>query len=114
MSEPEPRLRTVSPPSEAESSEGGREPRLSRMTLLLALALCVALALLLWSRFQLGNRIDVLETEARALKQAVVDREATIADQRATIAAHEERLGEARAGVEAVLDLLSRPVDSGR
>ena len=114
MSEPEPRLRTIPPLSEDESSEGAREPRLSRMTLLLALALSVALALLLWSRFQLGNRIDVLETEARALMQTVVDREATIADQHATIAAYEERLGEARAGVAAVLDLLSRPVDSGR
>ena len=114
MSEPEARLRTVPPPADAEPSEGGREPRLSRMTLLLSLALSVALALLVWSRFQLGNRIDVLETEARALKQTVVDREATIADQRATIAAHEKRVGEARAGVEAVLELLSRPIESGR
>ncbi len=84
------------------------------MTVLLALALSVALALLVWSRLQLGNRIDVLETEARALKQTVVDREATIANQRATITAHEKRVGEARAGVEAVLDLLSRPIESGR
>ncbi len=114
MSEPEPRLRTVPPPSSAQSSEEDREPRLSRMTLSLALALCVALALLVWSRFQLGERIDVLETEARALKQTVVDREATIADQRATIGAYEERVGEARVGAEALLELLSRPVEGGR
>ena len=114
MPDAETRLHTVPGPPETNKSGGGGEPSSSRAAMLLGVALSVALVLLVWSRLQLGNRIDVLETEARALKQTVVDREATIAEQRATIASQEERLGGVRAGVEALLDLLRQPVGNDR
>ncbi len=114
MPDVEPMLHSVSAPPETDKSAAGGEPTSSRAALLLGVALSVALVLLVWSRLQLSNRIDVLETEARALKQTVVDREATIAEQRATIASQAERLGEVRAGVEALLDLLRQPVEDDR
>ncbi len=115
MPEQEPRLRSVAAAAETEeSARGGGVSTSSRLTLLLGLALGVALVLLVWSRLQLGSRIDVLETEARALEQIVVDREATIAEQRATITAHEQRLGEVRSSVAALADLVSQPVEVER
>jgi hypothetical protein len=109
----EPRLRRVPPPEDRESEQqgGDSEQTGSRLILLLGLALSVAFVLLVWSRLQLGNRIDVLETEARARKQTIIDREATIAEQSARISAQEDRLGEVRGRVEAVLDLLGRPLE---
>ncbi len=115
MSDAEPRLRRVPPPEERESEQqGGDSETGSRLILLLGLALSVAFVLLVWSRLQLGSRIDVLETEARALKQTIIDREATIAEQSARISAQEDRLGEVRGRVEAVLDLLGRPLEGSR
>jgi uncharacterized protein HemX len=115
VADAEPRLRTVPEPKDGESEQrgGDSEQTGSRLLLLLGIALSVALVLLVWSRLQLGNRIDVLETEARALKQTIIDREATIAEQSAKITAREERLGEVRGRVEGVLDLLSQPLEGG-
>ncbi len=67
MPDAEARLHSVPGPPETDKSAGGGEPSSSRAAMLLGVALSVALVLLGWSRLQLGNRIDVLETEARAL-----------------------------------------------
>jgi uncharacterized coiled-coil protein SlyX len=69
----------------------------------LAVALAVAIAALVWTRIQLGSRIGVLEDEASALHQ-------TLAERDRTIAAQSDRLGQVREQVRGLLSLLDEPV----
>ena len=86
-------------------------PRGNRLVALLAALLAVTLALLVWSRLELGQRIGALEDQARELRATVEAREATIDAQRDTIAAHERRLADVGESLAEVLELLEAPVE---
>ncbi len=103
------KLRRVPPPD-----EGKREPdapprprrrRSSGPEIALALALLVTLALLIWSRIQLGDRIDVLRAETRGLQAAVAERERVIDAQTG-------RLDHVRDHVNRLGALLDQPLPS--
>lgn len=105
----ESRLRSV-PPAEASAApqtefhwQPPARPASSRWTLALAAALVVALALLAWSRVQLGERIEVLEGEIRALEAAVERRNVVIHARDARLSDVKTRIGELRS-------LLDRPL----
>ena len=105
----EPNLRPVPSPDDDEPtartrpSARSRTRRPSGAEILLGIALVIALALLIWSRTQLGGRIDALEAETQALRTAVAERERVISAQRG-------RLGEVRDHVERLGALLDQPL----
>ena len=101
------KLRPVPP-----SGEGKREPdapprprrgRSSGPETVLALALLVALAVLIWSRIQLGGQIDGLREQTRALQAAVAERERVIDAQAG-------RLDDVRDHVNRLGALLGEPI----
>ncbi len=103
----EPRLRPVPPPEKGEpkATPRRRGGRPTGLEILLALALVVALAVLIWSRIQLGGQIDVLREERQALRAAVAEREHVIDAQTG-------RLEEVRDHVDRLRALLDRPLPS--
>ena len=102
----EPHLRALSDdepgaatPEPAERSSGpGRW-----IPLLLGGALLIALALLAWSRVQLGERIAVLQDEVAVLEAGVAERDRVIE-------AHKNRLGEVRLRVLELQSILDKPL----
>ena len=109
--EGEPKLRPVPSPAEGElDARSGlpSEPRKYRppaASVLLAIALLITLALLVWSRIQLGGQIEALKEETRALQAAVAERDRVIGAQRG-------RLEEVRAHVDRLGALLDEPLPS--
>ena len=105
----EPKLRSVpsTPEGEAgaqpQSSAPRQSQRPSSAVILLALALVVALALLVWSRIQLGGQIEMLEAEAQSLRSTIAERERVID-------AHRGRLNEVRTHVDRLGALLDEPL----
>ena len=96
------KLRRVPAPGELESKAPPRG-RPSGPEIALALALVVALAVLIWSRVQLGDQIDVLRGQTRALQAAVAERERVID-------AQTDRLEDVRTHVDRLGELLNRPL----
>ena len=102
----EPHLRAV---SEGETAAAERPTAQSSdgpsrwMPLALGVALIIALALLAWSRVQLGERIAVLQDEVTALEAAVADRDRVIA-------AHKGRLDEVHLRVLELQGILEKPL----
>jgi hypothetical protein len=107
----EPRLRPVSsnpePQAEVEPEPVRRRIDPGKAAALLGIALVIALALLVWSRVQLGSRIDALEDETRVLREAVAERDRVID-------AHRGRLGAVRDRVEELQVLLDQPLPSAQ
>ncbi len=107
MARAQPRLRPVS--ALPDPSPGPATTRRSfgpwRAVVVLALALVLAIAALLFTRVQLGNRIGALESETGALR-------ATLAERDATVAAQQARLGAVRERARALLELLEEPVQA--
>ncbi len=101
------KLRPVPAPGEAESKAPprARRGRPSGPEIALALALVVALTVLIWSRIQLGDQIDVLRGETRALQAAVAERERVIDAQTG-------RLEDVRTHVDRLGALLDQPLPS--
>ncbi|MCH6561823.1 MAG: hypothetical protein IH800_05295 [Myxococcales bacterium] len=99
------KLRRVPAPGELESKAPprARRGRPSGPEIALALALVVALAVLIWSRVQLGDQIDVLRGQTRALQAAVAERERVID-------AQTDRLEDVRTHVDRLGELLNRPL----
>ena len=105
----EPKLRSVR--SAREEEEGARSQssaprhsqRPSSAVILLALALLVTLALLVWSRIQLGGQIEVLAAEAQSLRSTLAERERVID-------AHRGRLNDVRTHVDRLGALLDKPL----
>jgi hypothetical protein len=103
-----PSLRAVSDssgesvPSRSPPRRRAESPRW--IPIALAIALVVTLALLVWSRSQLGGRISQLESEADALRLELIARDRVIN-------AHERRLDEIRAGLDGLRMLLDEPVE---
>jgi hypothetical protein len=103
-----PPLRAV-PDSEGESTPSPTPPTSRTETprwipIALAIALVITLALLVWSRSQLGGRISQLESEAESLRLELIARDRVIS-------AHERRLDEVRAGLNGLRTLLDEPVE---
>jgi hypothetical protein len=69
----------------------------------LSVALSITLLLLVWSRFEQGAQIHVLQDEARELRSAVESRDQVID-------AHERRLTRVRDHVEGLRILLEEPL----
>jgi hypothetical protein len=112
----EPRLRAVEPGAPGAAPERGVAPRdvgprtdVGRAARLLGLALAIALVLLVWSRVQLGQRIDDLAGENSRLAQAVAERDAALAERTRLIEAHERRLGQVRERLREALRLADAP-----
>jgi hypothetical protein len=99
----EPKLRSIPPAQGAARGTGSREPQ-NRLQLALGVALAIALVLLVWSYFSLGSRIDALEGETRALRQAVAERDDLISAQRS-------RLDEVRGRLQEAIQLLDQPLN---
>ena len=106
-----PNLRAV---PDSSSSVGTRRPERgpelpgdSRKVVLLSVALVIALVLLIWSRTQLGSRIEDLEAETAALREAVAERDVVID-------AHKRRVDDVRARVDELRDLLLEPLPEAR
>ena len=101
------KLRPVQAPGEIESEalRRARRGRPSGPEIALALALVLALTVLIWSRIQLGDQIDVLRGETRALQAAVAERERVIAAQTG-------RLEDVRTHVDRLGALLDQPLPS--
>ena len=83
MPEEEPRLRVVEAGAEAEAKAAGSPPtpvaRRDRWIMVaLVLALVVMIALLVWTRTQMGAQILDLESRVRALQGVVSERDRTI------------------------------------
>ena len=99
------KLRPVPASAEVESKEPPRSGRgrPSGSEIALALALVVALTVLIWSRIQLGDQIDVLRGETRALQAAVAERERVINAQTG-------RLEDVRTHVDRLGALLAEPI----
>ena len=109
MAETEPRLRPVSAlPDPPVRAGGGGRP--SRTVVVLGVALAISIAVLLWTRVEMGGRIGALEDETAALEGRVAEAQATIAARDRTIAAQGERLGRVRESVAGVLELLDEPL----
>lgn len=101
-------LRAVSMPSGASASrnpDSAQKKSRDFTAWLLAAVLVVTLALLGWSRAELGGRISLLEEEVRTLSTAVAERDHVIAAQR-------ERIGDVRSRVDELRVLLDRPLPS--
>ncbi len=105
----ESKLRSVRSASEEEAgarpqpSAPRQSQRPSSAVILLALALMVALALLVWSRIQLGGQIEVLAAEAQSLRSTIAERERVID-------AHRGRLKDVRTYVDRLGALLDKPL----
>ncbi len=101
------KLRPVRAPGEIESKARwrARRGRASGPEIALALALVLALTVLIWSRIQLGDQIDVLRGETRALQAAVAERERVIDAQTG-------RLEDVRTHVDRLGALLDQPLPS--
>src|SRR5262245_26769669 len=98
----EPKLRSIPPGGFAQRSTGSRDSQ-GRMQLALGVALAIALVLLVWSYYSLGSRIDALEHETGALKQAIAERDDVISAQRT-------RLDEVRGRLQELLQLVDQPL----
>ncbi len=109
MTEPPPLRALPSRPDEdgrdRGSVEGGQPDR--RASVLLGIALTIALLLVVWSRFQQGGRIDALEEEVRTLSAAVAERGRLIDAQKRRLDAIRDKTRELQA-------LLSDPLPTGR
>ncbi len=115
-----PRLRPVGSPDSGEHS-GTREapsapargPR-ARLPAwapaALAIGLALAVALLVWSRVQLGSQIATLTDAVRTLQEQVVSRDRLIAVQGARISTARRGLDELGARVEELRTTLAKPV----
>jgi hypothetical protein len=101
----EPRLRALpddegraASPASAGSSKGA-----GWIPVALGVAVALLLALLLWSRVQLGQQIAVLEDEVRSLR-------ATVAARERVIAAHQQRLATVKLRIDEIGALLDEPL----
>ena len=113
----EPKLRPVrsvegEPSQTPRPPARGRTRRPSGGEILLAIALLMALALLVWSRNELGGRIHDLQAEAQTLRTVVVERERVIDAQRGRLDAQKGRLDEVRDHVDRLGALLDQPLPS--
>jgi hypothetical protein len=110
MPEEEPRLRVVESGTDAKvaGSPPTRAARRDRwIAVALVLALVVMIALLAWTRTQMGAQISDLEFRIRALQGVVAERNRTID-------AHERRLDDVRVRVDELRTLLEQPVSPAR
>ena len=110
MPEEEPRLRVVEAGAEDKASGSPPAPALRRDRWIMAalvLALVVMIALLAWTRTQMGAQISDLESRVRALRGVVAKRDRTID-------AHERRLDEVRVRVDELSTLLEQPISPAR
>jgi hypothetical protein len=100
----EPKLRSLPPAGPGTRGAGARSSdSTQRMQLALGVALAIALVLLVWSYFSLGSRIDALEGETRAMRQAIAERDDVISAQRS-------RLDEVRGRLQELLQLVDQPL----
>ena len=99
----EPHLRPVPPGDEEADAVGAPPQKASRLTLALTIALAIALALLAWNRTQLAQQVHVLEGTVRTLESEITERDRVIA-------AHRGRLNEVRVRIDALGELLERPL----
>jgi uncharacterized coiled-coil protein SlyX len=101
----EPKLRSIPPAQPGQRGSSPRDPAASqgRLQLALGVALAIALVLLVWSYFSLGSRIEALEGETRALRQAVAERDDLISAQRS-------RLDEVRGRLQELIQVLDQPL----
>ena len=105
---PEPQLRAVGDDEKAPDGAAASTARgggASWIPIVLAAALVLTLALLVWSRFQLGEEIAGLEAEVLQLQTDVARRNAVIR-------AHETRLDTVKLRVEELNSLLDEPLPS--
>ena len=70
----------------------------------LALALVLTLALLVWSRLQMGDQISQLETEISELQSQVSERDDLIL-------AQDRRISDVRTEINKLHDLVNQPLD---
>jgi len=107
MAQEQPHLRAVSgdepqkegastPPAQVESGRRWLLPALG-------IALAVALALLVWSRVQLGAHIADLEDQVRGLQASVEERDRVIG-------AHQNRMDEIRLRIQELHTIAERPL----
>jgi uncharacterized protein HemX len=109
----EPHLRAVEePPPGGQPGTPRRAavPAGSRSARLLAIALAVALGLLLWSRIQLGQRIDDLADQNAQLSRTVAARDAALAESARVIAGQQQKLGQVAEQLREVLALVESPL----
>ena len=103
----EPHLRPVPPQGPPEGEGALVSPRRLEgrpwLTRALVAALALALALLVWSRARLSERIGLLEQQVRGL-------EAEVAERDRVIGAQSGRLEDVRMRVDDLRDLLDRPL----
>ncbi len=90
-------------PARPAQSSRPRRDRATWIPLALGVALALTLALLVWSRLELGQRIALLQDEVRTLETAVAERERVIA-------AHGQRLGTVKLRVDELQTLLDEPL----
>ncbi len=106
---PEPQLRPVGDGEQAPAGPalGRGSPARSGgwVPIALAAALLLSLALLVWSRFQMGDEIAGLEAEVLQLETDVARRDAVIR-------AHETRLGTVKLRIDELQTLLDEPLPS--
>ncbi len=110
MPEEEPRLRVVDAGAEAKAAGSPPTPVARRdrwIMVALVLALVVMIALLAWTRTQMGAQISDLESRVRALQGIVSERDRTID-------AHQRRLDDVRVRVDELRTLLEQPVSPTR
>ena len=97
----ESRLRAVADDEAAPAASASR--RAGWIPVALGVALVLLLALLLWSRIQLSQRIAALGDEVQTLR-------ATVAARERVIAAHEQRLATVKLRVGELSALLDEPL----
>ena len=105
---PEPHLRPVGADEKAlggPAASAARGAGARWMPIALAAALVLTLALLVWSRLQMGEQIAGLEAE-------VLDLQTDVARRDAVIRAHETRLGTVKLRIEELNSLLDEPLPS--
>jgi len=107
---PDPHLRPVGDDEKTPAGGTSRDVSQARggrpwVPIALAVALVLALALLVWSRFQMGEQIAGLESEVLQLQTDVARRDAVIR-------AHETRLGTVKLRIEELHTLLDEPLPS--
>ena len=117
MSEQPPHLRAVQPGEEASAELPKAEPAAwaqaaaparrsgtpTGVAVVLGVCLLIALALLMWSRTRLNQRIGQLQDQVIMLQTEAVQREAVID-------AHRERIDDVRRSVEQLQGLLAEPL----
>jgi hypothetical protein len=105
MAQEQPHLRAVS--GTEPESEGASPPPAERgprwLLPALGITLAVALALLVWSRVELGARIADLQDQVRGLQAAVEERDRVIG-------AHQSRMDEIRLRIQELHTIAERPL----